>query len=251
MRIGVYGLGRFGYFWAGLLSRYFEVWGYSRSSSRKTPPGVKRSSEDEILECEVIFFAVSISSFKGVLQRVRDRIKPGRLVIDTCSVKVFPAKWMESILPEGVKIIASHPMFGPDSASSGLVGLPMILWPLRDSEREFEYWRSFFEEIGLKVFKMEPHAHDREAAFTQGITHYLGRVIADLGLKESPIGTLGYKKLLEIMTQTCNDPWQLFIDLQRYNPYTSEMRARLHASIDKIMAQLDAIEIPGERPEGE
>ncbi len=237
-------MGRFGYFWAGLLSKYFDVWGYSRNSSRKTPPGVKRASEDDVLKCDVLFFAVSISSFKEVLQRVRDRINPGRLVIDTCSVKVYPAKWMDSILREGVKIMASHPMFGPDSASSGLKGLPMILWPLRNSEEEFKYWRGFFETIGLKVFRMDPHSHDREAAFTQGITHYLGRVIADLGLNESPIGTVGYRKLLEIMTQTCNDPWQLFIDLQMYNPYTSEMRERLHKSINKIMSMLDGMELP-------
>ncbi len=242
MSIGVYGLGRFGYFWASLLSKYFEVYAYSRNPERETPDGVKRVSEEELLRCEVIFFAVSISAFKGVLERVRNRIPPGSLVIDTCSVKVYPSRWMESILPDGIKLIASHPMFGPDSASGGLEGLPMILWPLRDSEREFEYWRDFFSGLGLNVFKMDPDSHDREAAFTQGITHYLGRVIADLGLKDSPIGTLGYRKLLEITTQTCNDPWQLFIDLQRYNPHTVEMRARLHSSIDKIMRQLDELE---------
>ncbi len=246
MKIGVYGLGRFGYFWADFLSRYFDVWGYSRNPARKTPPHVRRVSEDDLLKGDVIFFAVSISAFKEVLLHVANRISPGTVVIDTCSVKVYPAKWMKSILPVKVKIIASHPMFGPDSASNGLKGLPMILWPLRDSEYEFNYWKEFFEGTGLRVFKMNPDEHDREAAFTQGITHYLGRVIADLDLKPSPIGTIGYRKLLEIMTQTCNDPWQLFIDLQKYNPYTSDMRTKLHASIDKIMSQLDAMNPPDE-----
>ena len=42
---------------------------------------------------------------------------------------------------------------------------------------------------------------------------------------------MGYNKLLEIVEQTCNDPWQLFLDLQRYNPHTREMRARLEKSL--------------------
>ncbi len=65
---------------------------------------------------------------------------------------------------------------------------------------------------------MTPDEHDREAAFTQGVAHYIGRVLSDLGIQRSPIGTVGYNKLLEIVEQTCNDPWQLFLDLQRYNP---------------------------------
>ena len=86
---------------------------------------------------------------------------------------------------------------------------------------------------------MSPHDHDREAAFTQGVTHYLGRVLSDFGVRGSPIGTVGYQKLLEIVEQTCNDPWQLFLDLQRYNPHTREMRARLESSLRSVMAEID------------
>ena len=241
MGIGVYGLGRFGFFWAGLLSRYFNVKGFSRNRARETPKGVERVDEDELLEQDVIYLCVSISAMEDVLRRIAGRLKPDTLVVDTCSVKVYPSKLMEEILPGNVRIIASHPMFGPDSARDGLDGLPMIMWPRRNSDREFEFWRDFFKGIGLKVLKMDPDSHDREAAFTQGITHYIGRVIADLDLKESDIATVGYRKLLEIVAQTCNDPWQLFIDLQHFNPYTAVMREKLHASIDKIMKKLDSL----------
>jgi prephenate dehydrogenase len=86
---------------------------------------------------------------------------------------------------------------------------------------------------------MTPDQHDREAAFTQGVTHYIGRILADLNLHHSEIGTLGYSKLLEIIEQTCNDPWQLFVDLQRFNPHTREMRGRLAQAIQHIMDSLD------------
>jgi prephenate dehydrogenase len=130
-------------------------------------------------------------------------------------------------------------MFGPDSARDGVGGLPMILCPARIAARELERWRAFFASMGLAVSVMSPDEHDREAAFTQGIAHYIGRVLSRLGVRQSGIGTVGYQKLLEIVEQTCNDPWQLFLDLQRYNPHTREMRARLEDSLRSVMAAID------------
>jgi prephenate dehydrogenase len=92
--------------------------------------------------------------------------------------------------------------------------------------------------MGLAVHDLSPEEHDREAAYTQGVTHFMGRVLDDLDLGPSAIGTLGYTKLLEIIEQTCNDPFQLFVDLQRYNPFTGEMREKLSSSLRKMQDQL-------------
>lgn len=242
MEVGVYGLGRFGFFWASLLSQYFMVKGFSRSAQRKTPAGVKRVSEEEILRTPVLFICVAISSLPEVFQRMRHGIKPGTLVIDTCSVKVYPVRLMEKYLPSSTELMATHPIFGPDSAKNGVEGLPLIYWPVRVKEEIVGYWREFFVSLGLRVIKMSPDDHDREAAYTQGIAHYIGRVISDLGLEDSRIGTVGYNKLLEITEQTCNDPWQLFLDLQRFNPYTQEMRKKLHESLVRIMSKLETLD---------
>jgi hypothetical protein len=40
------------------------------------------------------------------------------------------------------------------------------------------------------------------------------------------------------MEQTCNDPIQLFYDLQRYNPYAKQMRMGLRGAIEVVMEQL-------------
>ena len=232
-------MGRFGYFWASFLSRYFTVKGYTRSAHRKVPDSVVRVDEDEIVKVPVLFLCVSISALEDVLLRIRDYLSPDTLLLDTCSVKVYPVSLMEKLLPSPLELIATHPMFGPDSARNGLKGLPMIFWPVRAKRETSEYWKNFFSRIGLHVVCMSPEEHDREAAFTQGITHYIGRVISDLKLADSSIGTLGYKKLLEITEQTCNDPWQLFLDLQRYNPYTREMRRLLHQSLEKMLGKLE------------
>jgi len=235
----VYGLGRFGCFWAELLSGSFTVSGYSRDPRRPTPPGVRRVSEDELLSRPVIFLCVAISAMEDVLMRMRGRLSPGALVMDTCSVKTHPVALMEKLLPAAASIMGTHPMFGPDSARGSARGLPLIMCPARLSSRDTEQWRAVFSGLGLNVFLMSPDDHDREAAFTQGVAHYIGRVLSDFGARRSAIGTVGFNKLLEIVEQTCNDPWQLFLDLQRYNPHTKEMRARLSASLASVMAAID------------
>jgi prephenate dehydrogenase len=146
---------------------------------------------------------------------------------------------MERLLPATASILGTHPMFGPDSARGGAAGLPMILCPVRIAARQLEKWRAFFSSLGLSVSIMTPDEHDQEAAFTQGVAHYIGRVLSDLGVRRSPIGTVGYNKLLEIVEQTCNDPLQLFLDLQRYNPHTREMRTRLEKSLQAVMTAID------------
>lgn len=237
--VGVYGLGRFGSYWAQLLSDHFTVVGYSRSPARSTPEGVRRVSEEEVAKQPVLFLCTAISSVEEVARRIAPMLEPGALVIDTCSVKVHPARVMEREFPARTQILATHPMFGPDSGRGGVDGLPMVLCPIRIEVTLLREWKRFFRSLGLTVSVMSPEEHDREAANTQGITHYVGRVLADLDLGDSPIGTLGYRKLLEIREQTCNDPWQLFLDLQRYNPYTREMRERLHRSLDRMLMELD------------
>jgi len=239
MTVGVYGLGRFGSFWAEMLARSVPVCAYSRSSDRSTPPGVRRVGEDEVLAQPVIILCVAISAVEEVLEKSRGRLSRDVLVMDTCSVKTYPVGLMEKLLPATASILGTHPMFGPDSASGGAAGLPMILCPARIAARELEKWRAFFSGRGLSVSVMTPDEHDREAAFTQGVAHYIGRVLSDLGVRRSAIGTVGYNKLLEIVEQTCNDPLQLFLDLQRYNPHTREMRTRLEKSLRAVMASID------------
>ena len=80
--------------------------------------------------------------------------------------------------------------------------------------------------------------HDREAAWSQGITHFIGRTLSELSLGDTELATTGYKTLLTVMQQTCNDPLQLFYDLQRYNPYARQMRMGLKGALDTVMDAL-------------
>jgi prephenate dehydrogenase len=239
MLLGVIGTGRFGKFWAELLAERHTVVTYNRSD-RAVPAGCKSVALDQLGECDAIFLCTAISSIVPVLQQLSPHLRPGAVVLDTCSVKVYPTRSMREILPESVECIGTHPMFGPDSARNGVEGLPLVFAPVRCSEGTASLWRREFVSMGLVVSDLDPEAHDREAAYTQGVTHFVGRVLADMALAPSDIATVGYQQLLAVMEQTCNDPYQLFEDLQRFNPYTTQMRQQLQHSLTRLLESLES-----------
>ncbi len=239
MVIGVYGLGRFGAFWAETLSQRFVVKGYSRNPDRTVGGRVQKVDEDEVLLCDALFLCVSISAMEEVCRRIASRIPRDTVVFDTCSVKVHPIRTMREVFQERTRLIGTHPMFGPDSGKDGIGNLPLVICPVRCTAAVVDRWKLIFESFGLRIFELDPEEHDRAAAYTQGITHFMGRVLQNLRLEPSEIGTVGYQKLLEIVEQTCNDPLQLFYDLQQYNPFTSEMRKKLAEAVHEVDRSLE------------
>jgi len=234
--VSVYGYGRFGKLWADILSEDYHVKVFSRRGLKpdEVKAGIEVSDAEEIFDCDALFFCVAISSFEEVLEKARPFCKKETLFFDTCSVKVFPVSWMKKYLPSGSKIIATHPMFGPDSYPQGERKLAMVMCNVSVDAMVFNEWVQYFTAKSLQVELMTPEKHDEMTAYSQGITHYMGRVFADLQLHPTSIDTQGYKMLLEVMAQTCNDSWQLFLDLQRYNPYTEKMREDLQNSIARV-----------------
>lgn len=245
MVIGIYGLGRFGSFWSSTLSKIADVQAYSRSSS--VPAGVKSVSEEEVCKSDILFLCNSISSVEEVCKRISGKLKKGMVVADTCSVKVFPIRTMVKNLPDDVHILGTHPMLGPDSGRNGVAGLPIAICAERIGDEELRRVLSIFSRLQLRIEQLTPEEHDREAAYSQGITHFIGRTLNSLNLKPSRISTTGYQDLLDIVQQTCNDQWQLFVDLQKFNPYTKEMRDELHSSIEDMLVKLDSIDSIGDQ----
>ncbi|MCY3835235.1 MAG: prephenate dehydrogenase/arogenate dehydrogenase family protein [Anaerolineaceae bacterium] len=243
--VGILGYGRFGAFWAQLHAADFAIHVHSRSPRREqVEQDGFRWHDTEASLCshvDALFLCVSIGAMEATLARIVPLLPAGTVVMDTCSVKVWPTRWFTEQLASrpDVEILACHPLFGPDSAAQGVRGLPLVLFPLRCQDETFAYWHDHFVRLGLAVHEMEPHEHDRLAAYSQGLTHFIGRVLDELDLNESPIDTVGFRHLLSIIRQTCDDSMELFYELQTYNPYTGEMRERLDAAFKKISEQLN------------
>jgi prephenate dehydrogenase len=240
-RCSIIGFGRFGQLLANILRQEFSVITFDVRENREEAErlGVEFVSFDQACREPTIFFCVPISKFAGVVRDAVPHLKPGTLVMDTCSVKVHPVQVMQQALPETVQALATHPLFGPDSAKNGLAGLRVVFCPVRVSQERLDFWREFWQRQGVMVMEKTPDEHDRQAAYSQGITHFLGRVLGELHLRSAEITTKGFEDILGVIEQTNNDTWQLFFDLQCYNPYTKEMRDRLVQAFNTILTKLD------------
>lgn len=235
--IGIIGYGRFGRFWGDLLApdhRILAADVAGRGDARLLP------TSEVCAASQTIFLCVPINQVEQVVQEIAPHLRPGTVVFDTCSVKVHPAHVLATQLGTRAELtlIASHPMFGPDSAASGVEGLPMVVWRVAGDERIYDEWCAYLRDLGIRTVEMAPDEHDRLAAYSQGVTHYVGRVLSNLDLHPTPIDTQGFTILRSLIEQTCNDSWELFQDLQTYNPYTREMRVRLQAALDEVYRAL-------------
>lgn len=226
--VGLIGFGRFGKVLANILQKGFDIRAFDPSPI-STFSAVEFTGLESVLREDNIFVAIPIRHFEALINQIAPTLGSGKTVIDVCSVKIHPVAVMEKTLPNSVGIIGTHPMFGPDSYRSNN-RLRMMMHNTRDVHSQFGFWKRFFADQGIQVLEMSPDEHDRLAAQTQGVTHFLGRMLKDYGIRKTAIGTQGFEDLLDLVDQTCNDTWELFTDLQLYNPYTKSMIENLKSA---------------------
>lgn len=184
--------------------------------------------------------------------------------MDVCSVKVWPCRWLEKYCPDDVEILGSHPMFGPDSALHRMVqgttlnrmvqgsaqgrkkhlmidgkflcleGLQIVFCPLRISQKKLEETEKVFRRLGLEIVEADPKEHDKQTAKSLALVHYLGRALGKMKIKKQKISTLGFERLLAVNETVNNDTWQLFKDMQEYNPYGAGVRKKFQESCQEI-----------------
>ena len=238
MEIGIIGFGRFGRFASELLKQDFKVSVFDRGTI--TPPrGIHRLSLGEVASKPILIFCVPISQIESICKDVRPFLFPGQLVLDTCSVKVFPVGVMQHRLPRFVEIVGTHPLFGPDSANCGIRGLRIALCPVRC--HRLEKIEAYLEKRGLHVIVTTPQKHDREMAKTQALYHFLARGIASLKITAGALSTPGPAKLYEDFKDVQNDSLELFADLQIRNEHTAPMRKHLLKSLTRIDQELTSV----------
>src|SRR3989344_198890 len=199
---------------------------------------------NQVYKNSVIFYAVPISAFKAVIASHKKYFQPNQLLIDVLSVKLYPAKVLIKYLKKSkTQALLTHPMFGPDSSQNGFSGLQIVMNKFMADDQNYNYWKNYFIRKGLRVIEMSAREHDKLAAESQGVTHFIGRLLEEFKFKPTNIDALGSKKLYEIMDQTCNDTWELFLNLQNFNPFTKKMRLRLGHSYDKLYNRLLPINV--------
>lgn len=243
-KVSIVGFGRFGKTLYRLIKDDFAVTLFNRSPIETSIIRLNKNTwiaKDlrDVYKSEVIFFCVPISSFEKVIKEHQKYFSKHHVLIDVLSVKLHPQEvFLKYIRDSETQALLTHPMFGPDSSKNGFVGLPIIIDKCKTTDDIYSYWKDYFQKKHLRVIEMTARDHDRLAAASQGLTHFIGRLLKAFDFKQTPIDSLGTKILLEVLDQTVNDSWELFTDLQQFNPYTKQMRIKLGQKYDTLYNKL-------------
>ncbi len=227
MKIGIVGYGRFGQLWAETFKSFGEVKVYDPNPQRfGADAAFKGSSLKDVAKSDLVFLTVPISTLEAVCTALAPHLGPDTIVSDCCSVKSYPAEVMLRVLPSTQPVLATHPLFGPDSVrrTNGLLGHRIVVCPLRCTDDQKQRVLGMFAKLGLISIESTVADHDRDMARSQGLVHFIGRGLEALQLQPQLLSTPDFQALLNINAMVVNDAWQLFLDMHRYNPYAKAIR---------------------------
>lgn len=230
--VGLIGVGRFGEMAYRHLKERIAVRLFDSDPERLSsfPEG---RSLDEVCRSEIVILSVPISALKSACRTIAPLVREGQTVIDTCSVKTRPVQWMRENLPEGVEILGTHPLFGPDSGKDGIGGLKIAVCPVRIGPDRYRKICEFLEQLELVVIETTPEDHDRQIALSQAIFHLIAQAMGRLDWGAKAISTPGPDAFYRLVRTVQKDTSQLFLDMERENPFAAECRQLF---IDEILA---------------
>jgi len=238
MNIAIIGAGKFGQALARLLDKYLPEVSYALFD-REERTGVSSNLED-IRRFEWIIPAVPISAFAVVLKQIAPFLRPGSTVVDVCTVKEYPAQKMKEVLPETVQLVASHPLFGPETLERRdyrLNGLPFVIWPVRIADAAYQKLKEGLKKTGLNVLELPPEEHDRLMARSQFITLLTGNLLNRLNLNPTPIDTYSFSTLLEVCAVT-GDDFEILRDVYRFNSQSRELLREFEKAATEVLKEL-------------
>ncbi|MBK4214804.1 prephenate dehydrogenase [Paracoccus caeni] len=230
-KIAIIGFGAFGQLAARHLRKVAEVC-ICDPSIRSND--LKQVDLPKAARCATVILAVPLSRLEEVLHQIAPHLRPGALVIDTCSVKIRPARLMLDILPAHVDLLATHPLFGPQSAADGVSGHRIVWCPLRGRGHLRAAVRA--RRAGLRIIQATPEQHDRDMAVVQGLTHLIAQSLSRLGPMPERMATSSFGHLLRSVGMVHADSPELLRTILTENPFAADVRARFLQAASEIAA---------------
>lgn len=233
--LGIIGFGSFGQFMTKHLKPYFNISVYNRSdkSSVAKEYGVPYESLEYVASQKNVIVCVPVQFMEEMLIKIAPMVIEGARVIDVSSVKVKPVELMQKYLPAHCEIIATHPLFGPQSGKNGIKGLNMVLCPGKRSTT-LQLERFFRDELGLVVLIRTPEVHDIQMAYVQALTHFIGRATNIMDIPDVEQKTPAYQYLLDIKRNLGGDSYDLFLTIEQENPYAKGVREHFLKELNKL-----------------
>ena len=150
------------------------------AKSRNLVDILKSTPDENLLDTNLIIFALPFNAIEKVLEQIRPYIKTNTIVTDTGSVKSSIMNLMQIKKNKGINFIGGHPIagsekFGPESARSNLFrGKQFIVTPSkRTNEKNLNLVKILWQKLGCKVIQMNAKSHDEIFASVSHLPHFI------------------------------------------------------------------------------
>lgn len=240
--LGIIGFGGFGQFMVKHLQPYISVTVHDLTdlSHVAAENDVAWGTLKETASKDIVILAIPVQFMESVLIDIKDYLIHGALVADVSSVKVKPIDLMLKHLPSTVDILGTHPLFGPQSGKYGVKGLNMVVCPVRSKKtRAVVHFLS--NVLQLNVLERTPETHDKQMAYVQALTHFIGRSINEMDIPDVEQKTPAYQYLLDIKRNLGGDSMDLFLTIELENPYAKKVREEFMDALKSLNDRLEHI----------
>lgn len=236
--VGIIGLGSFGQFLAAQLlpNTNLEILGYD--SQGTTFPGVQRVSLQHVIRADIVILAIPFKAYPLVLPELAAHIRPDTLLIDICSVKVYPKQLMQKHLPDHPNLLLTHPLFGPQSAASGLAGHTLIVTDSCGSQAE-KVLAHCSDTLKINIQRMDAASHDKVMGKIHVLTFFIARGLSDLQLDDMPFQTPSYSLITNLVAFDKSHTDELFKTIQEGNPFADDIRKEVIESFTALQEEIN------------
>ena len=136
------------------------------------------SAGEAVKNSDLVIIATPISSFENVLNSIKDNLKTGSILTDTCSVKIGVGKILDKTNLKNPICIPGHPVAGIENSGpkAGISDLFKNRWTILTpkknvDEKAIKKLSNFWESMGSKVKVMSDEDHDKILSFTSHLPH--------------------------------------------------------------------------------
>lgn len=237
--LGLVGFGPFGQLTARHLAPHFDILAHDPVATDDLDGLVRLTDLKTAAACPVVILAVPVEALEATVAAMAPDLAPGALVLDVGSVKTRPAAIMAKGLPVSVQVVGTHPLFGPQSGWNGIAGLRIAICAIRGNRAAGRVAAFCRLALGLRVFRVSPEDHDREAATVQGLTHLIARVLMAMEPLPTRMTTGSFELLMQAVELVRYDSPAVFRAIERDNPFAAGVRERFFDLAEQARADLD------------
>jgi len=241
--IGIIGFGSFVRLLTDLIAPHLPVLIHSRQdvSADMLPDNTRHGSLEEVAHCSAIIIATELASLNDICKQLAPLVQPQTIVMDVCSVKVKPSQILQQHLEGKCRLLATHPMFGPNSVADNpntAKGFKLV-WHELSGGPFPELEALFTDNLGLELLQMTPEDHDKQMAWVHGLTFFVGRGLVNMDLPNLTLDTGYYRKLLDLFELEKTHSIELFETVELGNPYAKQVRERFMQTLTELEAGLE------------